>query len=101
MEEQDILEYQAIMQVQAITGDRDIMEEFHPGTDINHQVTLIKDTLMDINISVVDIDTSTAHTEVEAIEDMVIGTGKEAIEAVTIIDENRYRNQSQFAFNGD
>lgn len=89
------------MQVQAITKGRDIMEEFHLGIDIAHQFTLIKGTLMDISISMVDINISTTHTEVGAIEGIAIDTRKKAIEATTIIDENRYRNQSQFAFNGN
>lgn len=78
------------MQVQAIMADRDIMEEFHPDTDIDHQSTLIKGTLGDISISMVDIDISTTHTEVGAIEDMVIDTGKE------IIDVNVSKNHSQY-----
>jgi hypothetical protein len=78
--------------VQAITEDLDITEEFHLGTDIVHQFTLIKSTFEDIDISMVVIDISTTHTEVEAIEGIVIDIGKDTIEAVTIIDENRYRN---------
>ena len=55
-------------------------------------IYLNQGTLGDISISMVDIDILTTHTEVEAIEGIVIGTGKETIAAVTIIDENRYRN---------
>lgn len=67
-------------------GDRDIMEEFHPATDLNHQVMLI-----------VGIDAMMAHTEVETIEVMVVNTGEETIEVVTIIDENRSLLESTLA----
>ncbi|SFM04577.1 hypothetical protein [Nitrosomonas communis] len=83
------------MQVQAIIVDRDFMEEFHRDTDIDHQSTLIKGTLEDISISMVDIDILTTHTEAGAIEgmdieDMVIDTGKE------VIDVDANKNHSQY-----